>query len=75
MSIWDYKYKENVKITTDDGQVFQGTVIDIMDIDEAGNTEPMVSIETDHGIFGLWESEIEKIETIDNKEFKRGDQW
>ncbi len=66
MNIWDYEYKDNVKIVTDDGKVFQGTVIDIMDVDEMGNTEPMVDIETDKGIFGIWESEISSIEELNN---------
>ncbi len=66
MNIWDYEYKDNVKIVTDDGKMFQGTVIAIMDIDEMGNTEPMVDIETKDGIFGLWESEIVSIEVVEN---------
>ena len=41
-------------------------VIAIMDIDEMGNTEPMVDIETKDGIFGLWESEIVSIEVVEN---------
>ena len=61
MNIWDYEYEENVRIETADGQVFIGTVINIVYADETEKGENMVDIETDHGIFGLWESEIVKI--------------
>lgn len=62
MNIWDYEYKENVKITTNDDQMFVGTVIDIVYADESEEGENTVSIETEKGIIGIKESEISKIE-------------
>lgn len=58
MNIWDYEYKDNVIIITDDDQKFVGTVINIEYADESESGENVVDIETDHGIFGLLESEI-----------------
>ncbi len=68
MNIWDFNYKENVKLVSDTGKIYIGTVIDIMDIDENENEEPILSIETPVAIFGLKESEIKYISIIDPKE-------
>lgn len=61
INIWDYEYENNVRIKTNDGQEFVGTVIDIQYADESENGENIVAIETDHGIFGISESEIAEI--------------
>lgn len=70
MNIWDYEYKENVKITTADDKVFVGTVINIVYADETEKGENMVDIETENGIFGIWESEIKSIEKVSEEHKK-----
>ncbi len=68
MNIWDYEYEENVKITAVDDQVFIGTVINIEYADESESGENVVDIETDHGIFGILESEIKEIGHVKENE-------
>ena len=46
------------------GRNIIGTVLSIMDENEMDNTEPMVDIETQNGIFGILESEIASMEII-----------
>ncbi len=61
MNIWDYEYEDNVRIITNDNKEYIGAVINIEYADESENGENIVDIETDHGIFGISESEISKI--------------
>lgn len=62
MNIYDFEYKDNVKIRTKDDNVFFGTVINIEDPLEMDSEQAVVNIETESGIFGLLESEIKSIE-------------
>ena len=64
MNIYEFENKKNVKIVTDDGKEYIGTVLSIMDENEMDNMEPMVDIETQNGIFGILESEIASMEII-----------
>lgn len=68
MNIWDFEYQSNVKLTDTDGDVFVGTVIDIADVDENDNPEPIVALETQGHIYGFKESEILNMELINSQE-------
>ena len=70
MNIYDFEYKDNVKIRTKDDNVFFGTVISIEDPLEMDSEQAVVNIETESGIFGLLESEIKSIE-ISVKDIER----
>ena len=67
MNIWDYQdISENIKLTTKDGNIYMGTVLSVLDADDLEANEPQLSIETEAGIFGIWESEIESVEVLRN---------
>lgn len=70
MNIYDFEYKDNVKIRTKDDNVFFGTVINIEDPLEMDSEQAVVNIETVSGILGLLESEIKSIE-ISVKDIER----
>ena len=49
-----------------DGRVIEGEAISCLDVDETETGELMLSIENDNGIFGCYESELDRIEFIDS---------
>lgn len=64
INIWEYAYADNVRVTCTTGEIFEGSVIDIVDSDEDEDmTEDELAIETRDGtIYGLKQSEIASIE-------------
>lgn len=66
INIWEWAYKDNIRITTVDGQVYDGSVIDITDVEETyGDPEDSITLEQKSGrIIGFYPSEIKSIENI-----------
>lgn len=65
MNIWDYQgISKKVTIKTKTGNSYTGKVLSVLDADDLEADEPQLSIETESGIYGIWESEIETIEVI-----------
>lgn len=63
MNLWDYEgLSKPITVKTKKGNVFAGWVLSVLDAEDVEANEPEICIETEHGIFGLLESEIESIE-------------
>lgn len=66
MNIWDYQdVSEKVRLETKDGKVYIGYIISVLDADDIEADEPQLSIETEEGIYGIWESEIAIVKVIE----------
>lgn len=68
MNIWDYQYeyKRKIKLVDKDGDVFIGKIIDIMGVEEMDSEEARVTLETNNGPVGFWESDIDSMEIIED---------
>lgn len=66
VNIWEYRYENNIKITTTHGKVYKGNVITIDDAEENEDmAEDEIVIETYEGpIVGLRQSEVAEIQKI-----------
>jgi len=67
MNIWDYQgISKTVLIRTKTGNSYLGRVLSVLDADDLEADEPQISIETNSGIYGIWESEIASIEIVED---------
>jgi hypothetical protein len=75
VNIWEYEYTDSkIVLTTCEGKVFEGYVVNVSDSGEYEdvyeNPEDMLDLESEEGIFGFKQSEIEKIEKFPKIEIK-----
>lgn len=73
MNIWEYRYENDIRITTTDGKVYEGNVITIDDAEENEDmTEDEIVVETHEGsIVGLKQSEVAEIQKGERERGKR----
>lgn len=74
INIWEYANEDYLKVTTQDGNVYIGMLVDVIDKEEGEDggyedDELCIQIDSDT-IMGFFPSEIKGIEIIDAAEWK-----
>lgn len=65
IDIWKFEGEKNVRLTSTDGRIVEGKVIDVIDAeDKEDETEDSICIENKNGIFEFPQSEVKDIQIM-----------
>lgn len=67
VNVWNYKDCDTIEITDIDGNIFQGKIVDITDVDEKSDIEECedsITINIDNNNIEFLQSEIAEIKII-----------
>lgn len=65
IDIWKSEGERNIRLTSTDGRIVEGKVIDVIDAeDKEDETEDSICIENESGVFEFIQSEVKDIQIM-----------